>query len=183
MLKGERVTLRALEPTDAEALYQWHLDHEFSDLDGVIYPTSRASWEEFVGKIATPSFNELILGIEIQPAELIGYISLKRTRPEERNADFGIAIRKENWSQAYGRDATNTIPCFAFNEMNLHRVTLTVLDYNERAQRCYLACGFREEGRLREAKYREGRYCDKIVMGVLKSEYMPATTDPPPPSA
>lgn len=118
----------------------------------------------------------MALGIEIESTGLIGYISLKRTRPEERNADFGIAIRKENWSQAYGRDATNTILRFAFSEMNLHRVTLTVLDYNERAQRCYKACGFREEGRMREAKYREGRYCDKFIMGVLKSEFLQAET-------
>lgn len=144
----------------------------------MIYPTSRTSLEEFVGKIATPSFSELILGIEIEPKELIGYISLKRTRPEERNAGFGVAIRREHWSQAYGRDATNTLLRFAFDEMNLHRVTLTVLDYNERAQRMYQACGFREEGRLREAKYREGRYCDEIVMGVLKSEYLQANAGP-----
>jgi RimJ/RimL family protein N-acetyltransferase len=171
MLKGERVSLRALEPADAEALYQWHLDHEFSVLDGVIYPASRTAWQEFVARRVTPSFEDVFLGIEIEPAELIGYISLKRTRPEERNADFGIAIRKGNWSQAYGRDATMTILRFAFNEMNLHRVTLTVLDYNERAQRMYAACGFREEGRLRESKYRDGRYVDKIVMGILKSEF------------
>lgn len=171
MLKGESVTLRALEPADAEALYTWHLDHEFSVLDGVIYPTSRASWDEFVAKRVTPSFDGVVLGIEIEPVELIGYVSLKRTKAEERSADFGIAIRKENWSQAYGRDVTITILRFAFNEMNLHRVTLTVLDYNERAQRLYKACGFREEGRLREAKYRDGRYCDEIVMGILKREF------------
>ena len=60
---------------------------------------------------------------------------------------------------------------FAFEELNLHRVSLTVLDTNERAIACYRKCGFVEEGRLREDWYQEGRYHDLIVMGVLAPEF------------
>lgn len=174
MLQGERVTLRALEPADAEQLYHWHLDHEFSVLDGCLYPTSRVSWEEFVKARCTPSMGEIFLGIEIESDEFIGYTALKRVKPEDRNADFGIAIKRERWAQQYGRDATMTLLRFAFAEMNLHRVTLGVLDYNKRAQRMYRACGFREEGRLREAKFRDGRYCDEVIMGILRSDFCQA---------
>ncbi|HUC93718.1 MAG TPA: GNAT family protein [Paenibacillus sp.] len=39
-----------------------------------------------------------------------------------------------------------------------------------RAYRCYLKCGFREEGRLREAHYYNGRYHDIILMSVLRND-------------
>jgi len=172
MLKGESVTLRALEPADAEDLHRWHLDHEFSLLDGVSYPASRGAWEEFVASATGPSSTGVTLGIEIEPSKLAGYISLKRVRLEDRTAELGIAIAREFWDQGYGRDATRTLLRFAFREMNLHRVSLTVADYNERARRMYESCGFKEEGRLREARFRDGEYRDNIVMGILDREFL-----------
>ena len=90
---------------------------------------------------------------------------------EDRNADFGIAIERGHWDQGYGTDATRTILRFAFTEMNLHRVSLGVLDYNARARRCYEKCGFREEGRVREHHFHDGRWHDQIMMGILQHEF------------
>jgi len=42
---------------------------------------------------------------------------------------------------------------------------------NERALRCYRACGFVEEGRLRQHEWQNGRYLDTVCMGVLRSEW------------
>ncbi len=55
--------------------------------------------------------------------------------------------------------------------MNLHRVELAVLDFNEGALTCYRRCGFVEEGRLRQDRFVDGRYVDVIVMGVLRKEW------------
>ncbi len=64
-----------------------------------------------------------------------------------------------------------TLLKLAFDEMNLHRVWLHVFPDNEGAIACYLKCGFREEGRLRQEVFQGGRYYDVIVMGVLKDEF------------
>ena len=40
---------------------------------------------------------------------------------------------------------------------------------NERAIRAYRACGFVEEGRMREHVWLAGRYVELIVMGVLRA--------------
>ena len=44
----------------------------------------------------------------------------------------------------------------AFGPLRLHRVSLRVLASNERAVKCYRACGFAEEGREREAALSTG---------------------------
>ena len=59
----------------------------------------------------------------------------------------------------------------AFGTLRLHRVDLRVLSYNERAIRCYRACGFIEEGRERESARVGKAWYDDIIMGVLAREY------------
>jgi RimJ/RimL family protein N-acetyltransferase len=60
---------------------------------------------------------------------------------------------------------------YAFRELNLHRVTLTVFEYNPRAIRSYEKAGFVVEGRLRNWLNREGRRWDMIHMGILREEW------------
>jgi RimJ/RimL family protein N-acetyltransferase len=59
----------------------------------------------------------------------------------------------------------------AFTRLPLHRVALTVFDFNTRAIRAYEKCGFVVEGRAREAIFRDGRYWDEIHMSVLADEW------------
>jgi RimJ/RimL family protein N-acetyltransferase len=60
---------------------------------------------------------------------------------------------------------------FGFQRLGLHRIDLRVLAFNERAIRCYLRCGFTEEGREREAaRVNEGRH-DDVIMGILEQEF------------
>lgn len=37
--------------------------------------------------------------------------------------------------------------------------------------KCYLKCGFKEEGRMRQKLFKNGRYNDVIKMAILKEEY------------
>jgi RimJ/RimL family protein N-acetyltransferase len=78
---------------------------------------------------------------------------------------------KTYWSQGYGTDALRTLLGFAFDEMNMNRVELTVYDFNERGQAAYKKAGFVEEGRRRQALYTEAAYHDIVVMSVLKDEW------------
>ena len=172
MIVGERVRLRALRPEDVDTFQRWHENHEFTVLDGRIYPPSPTATEAWLRSKSLPSFADATFGIEDEGGHLIGYTSLRRTAAEDRSAEFGIALGPSHWSQGYGTDATRTMLRFAFTEMNLHRVMLRVADYNPRAQRVYEKCGFQVEGRLREARYYNGEWRDKIVMGILSREFL-----------
>jgi diamine N-acetyltransferase len=58
-----------------------------------------------------------------------------------------------------------------FSEYGAHRLWLDVFDHNVRAQRAYAAAGFRHEGMLREAVYRDGGYHSLMLMSILDREY------------
>ena len=87
--------------------------------------------------------------------------------------------------RGYGTDALMTLLRFAFEEMNLNRVSLDVYDFNTRGIAAYLKCGFAEEGRRRHARYQDGAHHDVIAMSILRDEWavhvrISEGTDPPP---
>jgi RimJ/RimL family protein N-acetyltransferase len=119
-----------------------------------------------------PGFADLRLAVETQGGVHIGAINLHRVHAEDRKAALGIIIgAKECWGRGYGGDAIDTLLRFAFHEMNLNRVWLTVTAGHERGIACYRRCGFREEARQRQGFYKHGRYWDFLVMGILRREF------------
>ena len=172
MLEGTLVRLRAMEPGDLEDAYKWANDREVTLwLTSPRYPMSRKAEQEWIDA-PTNSFGGVRLAIDTKDGKHIGEINLHRVNPEDRKAALGIMIgEKDHWSNGYGTDAIKTLVSFAFDEMNLHRVWLHAFADHEQAISCYLKCGFREEGRLRQEVYQDGRYYDVILMGVLQAEF------------
>ena len=62
---------------------------------------------------------------------------------------------------------------YAFEHLNMNRVTLYVLADDPRAVGAYHKVGFVEEGRLRHASWVKGRYEDEFVMAIVREEWTP----------
>lgn len=171
MIKGEKVMLRAIEQTDLEALHRWINDAEVIQYLGMRFPKSLLDERRWLEREQDP-MKELAVGIQTLEGQLIGSCGLHRIDALNHCASLGVMIgEKEYWGQGYGTDALVTLCLFGFAEMNLHRISLHVYAFNQRAQRCYEKVGFVAEGRLREAVYKQGAYHDVLVMGVLREEF------------
>jgi RimJ/RimL family protein N-acetyltransferase len=108
--------------------------------------------------------------------QFIGNAYLTSIHPTHRTAEFSIVISdKRYWSQGIGAEVTQRILHHAFQDLNLNRVYLYVLDDNDRAIKLYEKMGFRREGRLEEAVYKNGAYHCLLLMAVLKKHYNGAT--------
>lgn len=173
MIIGEKVILRAIEPSDIRQLWEWTQDAEvmrYRDYPGPPRPLAEAE-REYQDSLCQDT-RDLHLAIATLEGELIGETSLRYVDHRAGNADFTIAIgNKAYWGHGYGSDATKALMRFAFQQYNLHRVTLYVHAFNERAVKAYEKCGFRHEGRLREAHYMEGEHKDVLLMGLLKEDF------------
>ncbi|HLV78687.1 MAG TPA: GNAT family protein, partial [Chthonomonadaceae bacterium] len=75
--------------------------------------------------------------------------------------------------RGYGRDAIRVLLDYAFRLRNFRKVWLMTCSTNERAIRCYRACGFVEEGRKRAHLWSDGQYVDEVHMGILRDEWQP----------
>lgn len=92
---------------------------------------------------------------------------------KNRNAELIIDIGEPDyWGKGYGQEALQILLQYAFHELNLHRLSLRVFDFNERAIRLYSRMGFKQEGVMKETLFRNGAWHDIIYMGLLRSEYI-----------
>lgn len=174
-LIGERIKLREYRKEDLEPIRKWVNDPEIVDFlsDVFLYPHTLHNTERFLNSMIEG--NGEMRGFIIadrETEEYIGQIDLFRFDWKNRSAEMGIVIgKKERLGKGIGEEAILLLQQFVFERLNLNRLELQVYDYNQRAYRCYLKCGFKEEGRLREKRYMKGKYVDVILMSILKSEY------------
>jgi RimJ/RimL family protein N-acetyltransferase len=182
-LIGEKVYLRPLEKGDAPIIVPWFNDPEVTRTLLAFRPLNRRAEEEFIEK-ANQNEHELVLGIIVKSNDrLIGGTGFHNIDFRNRHASFGIAIgEKAEWGKGYGTEATCLMVQHAFQTLNLNRVWLHVYEYNERGLRAYEGVGFKKEGRLRQEHFREGRYWDIIVMGILREDWQPHVTSATGPS-
>jgi RimJ/RimL family protein N-acetyltransferase len=172
LFKSERLLFTGKYPEDQEVLAGWHEDSFYlrnvdTDMAFPIVPGVFNSDEN--GDNTHHSFRIRLL----EDGRLIGFAALHGIEWNNGMGDLSIGIGNPlDRGKGYGSEALKLLLQFAFLELNLHRIGLDVISYNEPAIRSYIRSGFSEEGRVREAIYREGKRYDRIYMGLLKQEWL-----------
>ena len=164
---GDRVKLTGRRAGDDALIALWYEDSEFArNIDTDIAHPKRGS--ERMTDDGT--LFEFMLRLT-ETDELIGFAAIHSIEWNGRAGTLSIGIGKpEHRSQGYGSEALRLVLQYAFCELNLHRVGLEVIAYNERAIRAYKRIGFVEEGRAREYVFRDGKRYDRVSMGLLRRE-------------
>ena len=179
MLTGDGVRLRAIERSDIPNFVRWLNDREVTDTLLIHSPLSKAMEEGWFDKHLAMNPNETeVLAIEILVGKdwvHVGSTGLHEIEPVHLAAEFGIFIgEKQYWNQGFGRKATRLMLKHGFEDLNLNRIYLYVYETNPRAMKAYEAAGFKREGVMREAIYKNGSYINVILMSVLHSEWIEA---------
>lgn len=173
-IEGRRVLLRRHRPDDLAAVLRWYSDPEVGRLTRYqLGPMSGPEIERFF-RSRLLSADALAYAIVDRRADrLVGFTTFSSLDPDNGSVLFHITIgERDAWGRGLGTEATELMLEHAFARLGLHRVGLSVFDFNERAIRAYEKAGFREEGRTREAILRDGRYWDELQMGVLYDEWL-----------
>ncbi len=176
LLTGERVRLRGLRDDDLPVLARWWQDPELGALQmtSVVLPSTAAARELFSRWSANldsgVGFSIETLATGDDPAQLIGHLTLFNVQSRTRSATFAIGLGPEHLGRGYGTDATRVAIDYGFREMNLHRIQLTALAFNQRAIAAYRNAGFRDEGRRRDGVFHDGSYQDEVVMSILATD-------------
>lgn len=169
-LEGALVRLRAFEPEDATLVHAWVHDPRTIRFLSNRYPLSLAAVRERLNGNVSFALADFAI-TDRQDGACIGWLSLRGATPEVRCAELGLGIGDPaRWGNGYGTDAVRSACRFGFEMMQLHRIQLDVFASHERGRRLYERLGFRVEARRREASYKDGRYEDVLVMGLLGRE-------------
>jgi RimJ/RimL family protein N-acetyltransferase len=175
MLRGERVWLRPLEPSDIVSDQVMAGDAEVGHFLGVKTPQSRASAERFatevlgqVGETGYP-YAICLLG----EGTSIGTLFLRTVDKVNGSGVVGIFIGDRRYlGKGYGTDALNALVDLGFGELRLERIELEVFDYNKRAIRSYEKAGFQTDAVLRRSRYHRGQHHDVHLMSILRDDWL-----------
>ena len=176
LFRGQLVRLAAADTKLMGQLYpRWGRNSEFKRMldTSPAYPYSEKAtqaWFEREQDKAEPDYLIFLIRT-LEDDRVIGDIGLDR--PNLHGDVFvGIGIGEPDyWGKGYGSDAMEIILRYGFQELNLHRISLDVFEYNPRAIRSYEKVGFKIEGRYRQFLNREGRRWDMIFMGITNQEW------------
>ena len=176
-LVGRLVVLRRHVPSNLVAFKRWYSDPEIARLtryqDGPMHPAEIERF--FAARVVSP--DSLALAVHLrtpgqEAGRLIGSCAFSQLDGDNGSALYHITLgEKDTWGHGYGTEATELMLEHAFEILGLHRIALSVFEFNERAVQSYLKVGFSVEGRARDAIWRDGRYWDEISMSVLDSDW------------
>ena len=171
---GVKILLRPLCEADLNDRYlSWLNDGEVTRfMEAGMFPVTSRELREFYEK-TTKSRTDVLFAIVDKETDLhIGNIKLGGINWIHRFADLGIMIGdKQYWAKGYGQEACSLLLKYAFETLNLNKVTLGVYGNHAAAIKTYEKAGFQIEGRITGLFNFQGRYVDKVIMGISQGQF------------
>ena len=172
-IKGNKITLRAIEKDDLRLLHKWSNDPEIqSRLAGWHLPSSMIMMEKWLERISSDEFN-LRFAIENEAGELIGSANLVDINWKDRNASIGLMLGDlKHRSKGYGTDTLMAIMRYAFEELGFERLDTTIIESNEPSLKLFCKkCGWLNEGIKKNWYWRHNKFWNKVILGINSDAY------------
>ena len=175
MIPGETINLRAVERHDVPLLHSWFNDPVVMDGWGWSAPARSIQHvagqvEDWLARETAVDRPEALIA-ESLAGDPIGLIVLRVERPEARAVELSLLVDADHWGEGFGLDMMQTVLEACFGGWGVHRIGVRVEAGNERALALYRRLGFKEEGLLRQAAFRDGRHEDVLLFGQLAAEW------------
>ncbi len=156
IITGNKIRLREKKLSDVRNDYQWQADPELSRLDAA--PTLDMSFSvyllDYSSVLHHNDHHRYPLAIETLDGKHIGNCTCYDIDEKKGEAQLGIMIGdKDYWDKGYGSDAINTMVDHIYQTSGFSRLYLKTLDWNTRAQQCFIKSGFTPCGSLRRDGY------------------------------
>jgi RimJ/RimL family protein N-acetyltransferase len=182
LFEGNKIRFAAFDAErDAEVFSQWTHNPEYMRLlsPEVARPLSpfhiKKRMEE-MEKEAGRDFYFFVIRTQADD-RAIGFARLHWIEWNHGNGHFEMGIASpDDRRKGYGSEAMQMLLRYAFEELNLYRLTGMTMEYNTAAQQFLTKHGFQREVCRREAIYREGRYWGALTYGILAEEWQAQQT-------
>lgn len=169
------VSFRKFTYKDFDALMRWIPSEEFSLQwagPSLQYPLT---YEQLTAYSQTP--NSAIFTVMLGQVA-VGHLSIMRIDARNESARIGRVLVGEQPARGsgIGEKMMRLALHYCFEELQLHRVTLGVYDFNKSAIHCYEKVGFRKEGYLRDSLKFGEQFWSAYEMSILRHEWLTSTS-------
>lgn len=169
---GERVYLRPIELSDADGVYpSWLNDPEicrYNSHGDTLYTREMA--QSYI-KSVIDNPNMVVLAICLrQDGRHVGNIALQQISLKNRNAELAVLIGDSSvYGRGIGYEAGKLLVEYAFCTLKLHRLYCGTHSENIGMQKLALKLGMSEEGRRRDALWKNGSFADIVEYGLINT--------------
>lgn len=174
ILEGNAVTLRSITLEDAGSEYlSWLNDGEVtSGLETVAVPYTLNMLRDYITNIVADGNAFMFMVIEKKSGRPIGTAKVHNINKKNGTCNLGLMIGDKNsWGRGYGQDAYNTAIEFAFMQLGIRKIWEMAHANNAASLSMCKRAGFVEEGRLKEQVFSEGKYIDKVLLGLFAENW------------
>ncbi|MCY0901319.1 MAG: GNAT family protein [Firmicutes bacterium] len=179
LLRGASVRLTAFTDEDAVELARWSQDGEFLRMFDALAakPKSAEQWRDVIAQKRDTSDAFSFAVRLLDDEQVIGIAELDGVLWNQGTCWLTLGIGDPTRRRCgFGRETLHMLLRYAFGELNLRRVSLTVFADNEAAIRLYERFGFVKEGVYREFLMRDGATQDMFLYGLLQREWVATVT-------
>jgi RimJ/RimL family protein N-acetyltransferase len=177
MLRGEKIGLRARQPSDVAVLHAEVYDDVATQVraaGGPWRPVSPGS-DAMPFRVLEPSDDAAVFSVvQLSDGELAGSASLWGIDSHNRHGHIGLSMLPAARGRGLGTDVVRTLCHYGFAVRSLHRLQIETLADNMAMIRAATAAGFVLEGTLRAAAWIMGGFADEVVYGLLAEDWQAA---------
>jgi diamine N-acetyltransferase len=174
ILSGTNISLRALEPSDVDLLYQWENHSAVWHVSNTIVPFSRFQLEQFVMNSQHDIYTDrqVRLMIDLNGTagvnKTIGCIDLFDYDPRNRRAGIGILIVEEEQRKGHASEALELVIRYSFDVLQLHQLYCNISTNNLSSIRLFEKSGFIRIGIKKDWRVQEDQWQDEIMYQLIR---------------
>ncbi len=166
-LKGDKVTLRAVEPADINYLYEWENDTDVWGVSGTVAPFSHHTLALFIEAQREDIFTAKQIRLMICDSATqcaVGAIDLFEFDVQHLRAGVGIMIAPAFRKRGYAANALQVIERYCIDFLRLHQLWCNIGEDNAASLKLFSAQGYTKIGIKRDWNISPDGYKSEIML-------------------
>ena len=175
MLKGNLVSLYAVEKEDLGQLRDWRNNPDFRKHFREYRELNICQQEIwFKDKVVKDNATLMFSIKRNDDNSLLGCCGFVYINWVHRHADLSLYI---GWKDAYidregyAKESCQLLLDYGFNELSLNKVWTEIYEFDEKKKALYDKIGYLQDGLLRQNYWYDGRWWDSRILSVLNIDY------------
>ncbi len=171
-MTGKNISLRAVEPSDLDLLYDVENDTAWWHLSNTVAPLSRFVLEQYIMNSHLDIFTTKQLRLMITANQeglpvTVGMIDLFDFDPVNMKAGVGILVGKKWQNRGYASEALALLIDYGFHTLNLHQLYCSISIDNVQSLRIFKKNGFKITGVHEQWLKKQGQWTDEYFLQLV----------------
>ncbi len=175
IIETPRLILRKIQLQDKQDIFDITSDHSVVKYTSTLEFTKSITDVELLINIMTERYDKDLptrwVIFHKGDKKVIGICGFYDYVPMYARAELGYALSRAYWGKGLGTEAAQAVVDFGFKNMNLNRIEATCDPENRASSHILEKVGMKYEGILRQHIFKDGKYCDRKMYAILRSDW------------